>query len=151
MILFIAAWCLAFLGAVWCPDTALGRWLHRALIQIPAGLLNPDNRFKFILTVAACVVTVALVLGAPELLPVFVLGGDLTAYLEIATIVWLLGASLRINGLRSTVARAIRRAGLNASISRIRLRAARRVRRHRPPKRPGSGKDGEPGWGWALA
>ena len=150
MILFIGLACLAIAVAVFCPDTTLGRALHRALIEQPCRALTREGLTR---GAAGALVFIFLlsVLAAPELLAVLAIT-DLTIYFEVIVLATVLGAGARIEGFVAAVAARVRRTirvlarARPASTPRTAGRERRIRRKAAPPK-----SDPDRAWRPALA
>jgi len=141
---------LAFVAAVWAPDTPLGKNLRTVLIEAPAQALKRATPLKIIVGLIVFLGLVAFVLGAPEIVAMIGLG-DLSIYLDFTVVVILLSVVAR---LKSTV---IHTVGLSrAVVARVIARANRtKARNRRPrmsrPKLPSSTDENAPHWAWAFA
>ena len=140
---------LAGLGAALAPDTAIGKTLREALIELPARLLNRD-RLSLIIAVVAFVGLVTFLAGAPELVALVGLA-DLSLFVDIAALGLVLGSAVRLKIVRAAVAEISRRlVGRLANIGSPRVRATVRARRLGRSRRARS-NDPDPLGGWALA
>ena len=148
MILLIGLACLAIAAAVLCPDTTLGRALHRVLIEQPCKALTREG---FTRGAAGALVLIFLlsVLAAPELLAVLAIT-DLTIYFEVIVLATVLGAGGRIEALAAAAAAQVRRAirvvarAMPAMAPRTAGRGRRVRRKTAPPK-----SDPDRAWGRA--
>ncbi len=142
------------------PQTPAARWLRRTLIEAPAAKLNTMSARKAAITVVA----VLMLIASGPLLPAelaLLLAGDMLAYLEIAAVVSLITAHMRLrNALRLLTASALGAArrlqhmgGAPIRLIARRARRARRAKTTRPAARPGRKSKDEGGWepGWAFA
>jgi hypothetical protein len=142
----------------WTIDkpAALGDWLHQILVVELAQLLDRLTLRRIIALIPLVILIIAYAHSIP-LPPELMLLGDLFAYLDMVTILLLVGVLARMSTIFYLIRQAADRVLQLGKLARIWLRRAdsRRQRRVAGKKRPARGasneEDGVPAFGFAWA
>ena len=170
--MIIGLLCIALALALFCPQTLVGGWLKRVLVEWPARKLNGLSRTQILCGLLFAAAAALLIHSQnQEMFRVFGQGlaetanwfllFDVGTLIDVIAMTWLVAAALRLQAARDAIramsARArqwaLGHAGL-ISVARV-ARNRARSRRSRSPTAPrpkGDDKDGpRPDFGWALA
>ncbi len=133
---------LAGLVAVmlFAPDTDVARWLHRATVEEPLGLLARLERKHILFLIVGLFAIQAYAAVLPAELAI-ALAWDMTAYVDAMIATWALSTFARLNAMKAWAAG--RMAALFAPFGRFHMRA-RRKRRVRPEARKPAANDDHP-------
>jgi hypothetical protein len=134
------------------PDTEVGRFLRRWMVEKPANWLSQLTPAKAAKWLVLAPIVAVMVIATPELLPLLAVMGDAGLVLELLLLLWMAAFMADLRSIRSRIAflgRAI--ANITRRIMPRRQHNARAKRR--PTQRPGKPGDssGEPGFGLAFA
>ena len=144
---------LALIVITLAPETPLAKSLRFWLVERPADRLSEVTPMKIIvgLIVVACLVVLMAEPATFTIISIADLSASLSAYLDAAIIVSLIGAAARLKVTLTEVNRLSRivRTRFSARFGRHRVRN-RRLRVRRPKVRPSSG-DADPPGDWVFA
>jgi hypothetical protein len=131
------------------PRTPTGRWLHRILVEGPAGFFMDFTWAKLGQLVISFAVVIFLISIGPEGMALLAVAGADSALLEVMLALWLASASGNIAGVFRA---AVRIAAGSARLVRAVFAPRNRQRSSRPRKVRAQRKNddqAEPGWAFA--
>jgi hypothetical protein len=128
--MFLGLFCEAIVTVLLFPETATAKLLKRFLVELPALHLAALTLRRALLGLVL-IVAVAAFAQAFSADLVWLVAGDVTAYVEVVAAVWFIAAGLRARSALKQMATAAREAQRRTIRSVIRMRGTVRSRRTR--------------------